>query len=86
VCGTPTLRDLSLRENVPIVVGAKARESAVGWVALKVTVDPWILLVIGIKLHSITTGNGVGVLNSRHANLSLRRNSTEKGDGKGKDE
>jgi hypothetical protein len=43
-------------------------------------------LVIGIKLRSITTGNGTGVLNSRHANLSLRRNSTEKGDRKGKDE
>ena len=86
MCGTPTLSDLGLREHVPVVVWAETGKSAVRRIPLKIAVDPWILLVIRIKLYSITTGYGVGVFNSRHANLSQSRGRTEQSNGKGENE
>jgi hypothetical protein len=71
---------------MPIVVWAEAGEPTVSRVPLEIAVDPWILLVIGIKLNTVPTGNGVGVFNPWHANLSLSRGRTEQSNGKGEDE
>jgi hypothetical protein len=71
---------------MPIVVRAEAGKPTVSRVPLKIAVDPWVLLVIGIKLYSVPTSNGVGVFNPWHANLSLSRGRTEQSHGKGEDE
>jgi hypothetical protein len=74
------------REDMPVVVWAKAGKTTVSGVTLEIAVDPRILLVIGIKLNSVPTRNGVGIFNSWHANLSLCRGRTEQSHGKGEDE
>ncbi len=78
----PGLCQLSLSEHVPIVVRTEAGKAAISGHALKVAMQPRILLIVWVQLHTVSGCNRIPVLDAWRADLRLSGSRDDCGDKK----